>query len=83
MHSRSSGGQARKAGRDRVDFDLFQGCGTVCAALEHVIGAIQAQEHSLWRKLKAEDSGPGADSGGLATLNSVELRRTNTPKYQY
>lgn len=37
VHSRSPGGQAPKACRDSVDFNLFQGFGAICAALEHVI----------------------------------------------
>lgn len=37
VYSWGAGGQTPKAGRDGVDFNLFQGCGAICIALEHVV----------------------------------------------
>lgn len=37
MHSRGPGSQAPEAGRDGVDFNLFQGWEAICIALEHVV----------------------------------------------
>lgn len=37
VYSRGSGGQTPKAGRDGVDFYLFQGRGAICSALEHIV----------------------------------------------
>lgn len=37
VHSWGPGGQAAKAGRDGVDFNLFQGWGAICVVLEHVV----------------------------------------------
>lgn len=37
VHSWGPGGQAPKAGRDGVDFNLLQGWGAICVLLEHVV----------------------------------------------